>query len=189
MAQEQHEPKAKLSDLKRIIRRKLKKHGEHAHTDLNIYPMMDMMTILLVFMIMNFATESSNIMQSAELELPRSVSQDRVQAALVVQLSTGAIAVEGRSVVPLRNRQVDPSQKQGGANGFLITPLVTELRQHAERLKLIAQRNTRRPFNGDVEIVADRRIPYRTLVETVYTCGQAEFKNVRFVMLQDTASQ
>jgi biopolymer transport protein ExbD len=189
MAHEHPEPRAKLSDVKRVIRRKLKKHPEHEHNDLNIYPMMDMMTILLVFMIMNFATESGKIMQSAELELPKSISQDRVESALVVQISTAAVAVEGRSVVALRNRQVDPSQKQGGANGFLITPLLTELRQHAERLKMIATRNTRRPFNGDVEIVVDRRIPYRTLVETVYTCGQAEFKNVRFVMLQDTSAQ
>ena len=53
----------------------------------------------------------------------------------------------------------------GGANGFLITPLLNEMQQHRDRLKLIAQRNPRRPFTGEVQIIADRRTPFRTLSE------------------------
>jgi len=40
-----------------------------------------------------------------------------------------------------------------------------------------------------VQIIADKRTPYRTLIEVVYTCGQAEFKNVRFVVIQQGQSQ
>ena len=39
-------------------------------------------------------------------------------------------------------------------------------------------------IQAEVQIVADKRTPYRTLIEVVYTCGQAEFKNVRFVVVQ-----
>lgn len=179
-----HEQKATMAQVKRAIRRHLKKHPEHEETSLNIYPMMDMMTILLVFMIMNFATESANVMQSAELELPHTISKTRVEPSLIVQISTNSVVVEGHSVLQLRNGNVDASQKQGGSNGFLITPLLTEMQQHRDRLKLIAQRNPRRPFTGDIQIIADRRTPYRTIVEAVYTAGQAEFKNIRFVLLQ-----
>jgi len=49
--------------------------AEHEHQELNIYAMMDMMTILLVFLIQQFATTSANITQSAELQIPTSVSE------------------------------------------------------------------------------------------------------------------
>lgn len=181
---EQIRRRATTADLKRIIRKRLRRHPEHEHQELNIYAMMDMMTILLVFLIMQFAATSANIVQSAELQLPTSTSTRDARPALVVTIAQNNILVEGRPVMSLRNSSVDPSQKQGGANGFLIMPLQEELNKHRDRLKLIASRNPQRPFNGEIQIVADKRIPYRTLIETVYTCGQSEFKNVRFVVLQ-----
>ena len=101
-------------------------------------------------------------------------------------LATGSndVVVEGKQALSLRNGQVDPSQKQGGSNGFLVTPLLTVLQQHRDRLKLIAQSQPNRPFRGEVQIIADRRTPYRTLVEVLYTMGQAEFKAMRFVLLK-----
>ena len=38
------------------------------------------------------------------------------------------------------------------------------------------------PFVGNVQIIADKRTPYRTLSEVIYTLGQTEFKNLRFVV-------
>ena len=35
-----------------------------------------------------------------------------------------------------------------------------------------------------MQIIADKRTPYRTLVEVLYTMGQAEFKAMRFVLLK-----
>ena len=37
---------------------------------------------------------------------------------------------------------------------------------------------------GAVQIIADRRTPFRTLSEVVYTLGQAEFAELHFVVLQ-----
>lgn len=65
---------ARTSDVKRIIRKRLRRMPEHEHQELNIYAMMDMMTILLVFLIQQFATTSANITQSAELQIPTSTS-------------------------------------------------------------------------------------------------------------------
>ena len=38
------------------------------------------------------------------------------------------------------------------------------------------------PFVGDVQIIADKRTPFRTLSEVIYTLGQTEFKNLRFIV-------
>lgn len=181
-----HGEKATMAQVKALVRRRLRKVPPHEEQSLNIYPMMDIMTIILVFMIMQVANESANITQSDELQLPWTTSTEQLTDALAIQISRTEVIVDGRAVVQLRNGIVDPSQKQGGANGFLITPLLTEMQQHRDRLKLIAQRNPRRPFTGEVQIIADNRTPFRTLSEIIYTLGQAEFAHMHFVALEET---
>lgn len=178
---EQHEEKATMGQVKALIRKKLRRIPPHEEQSLNIYPMMDVMTIILVFMIMNVAQETADITQSDDLQLPWTTSTDPMSEAVTLQISRTEIIVEGNPTVTLRNGTVDPSQKQGGANGFLITPLLNVMQQHRDRLKLIAQRNPRRPFTGEVRIIADRRTPFRTLSEVIYTLGQAEFAHLHFV--------
>ena len=45
---------------------------------------------------------------------------------------------------------------------------------------MIASRNPGRPFRGEVRIIADKRTPFRTLGEVIYSLGQAEFGALRF---------
>jgi biopolymer transport protein ExbD len=180
------EKEATMSQVKALVRRKLKKHPEHEEQSLNIYPMMDMMTILLVFLIMQFAQASASVVQSDEMQMPYSTSRQEVEEALPIQISRTEIVVDSHRVLGLRNGTVDPSQKQGGANGFLITPLLTVMQQHRDRLKLIASHVPSRPFTGTVQIIADTRTPFRTLSEVIYTLGQAEFSHIHFVVLQQS---
>jgi biopolymer transport protein ExbD len=184
MAEEDDTRPASLADCRRIIRRKLRKREETEEVGLNIYPMMDMMTILLVFLIMQFASGAAEIVQSAELQIPTSTSEVEASEALSVILSSSEIVIEGKQVLALRNGKVDPSQKQGGGTGWLITPLYNNIKQHRDRLKLIASRNPRRPFRGEARIIADKRTPFRTLGEVIYSLGQAEFGALRFVVLK-----
>jgi len=185
MAEENSEKRpATLADCKRIIRRKLRKREEHEEVGLNIYPMMDMMTILLVFLIMQFASSAAEVVQTDELQLPTSTSQVEAAQALGIVISNNEVVVEGQSVLALRNGAVDPSLKQGGGTGWLITPLFNNLKQHRDRLKLIASHNTQRPFHGEVRLIADKRTPFRTLGEIIYTLGQSEFGALRFIVLK-----
>ena len=177
------EKPASMSYVNRIVRAKLRRRPEPEHFGLNIYPMMDMLTILLVYMMSLFATSSAAAVQeSSELRIPYSTSKVEVSEALGVQISRSSVVVDGKPVLELRNGIVDPSLKQGGSSGFLITPLYKTLGEIRDRKKRTAQRFTNQPFVGDVQIIADKRTPYRTLSEVIYTLGQTEFKNLRFVV-------
>lgn len=185
MAEAEHDERpATLAHCKRIIRSKLRSREEPEEMGLNIYPMMDMMTILLVFMIMQFANGAAEIVQSSELMLPTSTSEAEAAQALSIVISNSEIVVEGKQALTLRNGKVDPSVKQGGGTGWLITPLYNELKEHRDRLKTIASRNAQRPFRGEVRIIADKRTPFRTLGEVIYSLGQTEFGAIRFVVLK-----
>ena len=177
------EKPASMSYVNRIVRAKLRRRPEPEHFGLNIYPMMDMLTILLVYMMAIFATSSAAAVQeSSELRIPYSTSKVEVSEALGVQISRSSVVVDGKPILELRNGIVDPSLKQGGSSGFLITPLYKTLGEIRDRKKRTAQRFTNQPFVGDVQIIADKRTPYRTLSEVIYTLGQTEFKNLRFVV-------
>jgi len=175
---------ATIGDCKRLIRRAIAKREAPEEVGLNIYPMMDMMTILLVFLIMSFASGGAEIVQSEELQLPTSTSQVDAAEALGIVISQSEVVVEGKQVLALRNGKVDPSLKQGGGNGWLITPLYNNLKQHRDRLKLIAAKNPQRQFRGEVRLVADKHTPFRTLGEVIYSLGQAEFGAIRFIVLR-----
>ena len=74
---------------------------------------------------------------------------------------------------------VDPSHKQGGGTA-LITPL---LRNGATPRSSQADRAAQSATSvGTIRIIADKRTPYRTLTEVIYTLGQAEFKALHFVL-------
>ena len=195
MSQETDEEPATMQQVKRIIRKKLRRQPKHDATELNIYPLMDIMTILLVFMIMQFAQEAAAVVQGPTLQIPWSVSRVDPDEALTIQISypadgqAGTIVVDGSPTVELRpDGSVDPSHKQGGGNGFLITPLHDVMTQHRDRLRQIAQMSANRPFTGTVRIICDKRISFRTLSEVIYTLGQAEFSNIHFVVLRQGGS-
>jgi biopolymer transport protein ExbD len=177
------QPEATMGEVKRLVRRKLRKQEHEEHHGLNIYPMMDMMTILLVFMVMQFASSTAAVVQETdELRLPYSTSAAELSDAVPVQITRHEVSVDGELVLRLRDGWVNASDKQGGENGMLVMPLFRNLGRIRDQKKMIAARNPNRPFEGNVQIIADKRTPYRTLSEIIYTLGQTEFNNLSFVV-------
>ena len=93
---------ATMGQVKAAIRRKLRRHPEHEHTDLNIYPMMDMMTILLVFMIKTMASAASPLSLPVALP-PSSTPIGEPEEAVTVTIAKSAILVEGEPIVAVKN--------------------------------------------------------------------------------------
>ncbi len=157
--------------------------GEVGH--LNITAMMDMMSILLVFMLKQFAVAQASMnLDQGQLQLPKSSADLKPPPSVNVTVTTSAIIVEGDAVAPVRAGAVDPSTKRDGASGYYITPLVETLQKHANRLKkLEVLTHGGSKFEGTMLMLVDRSIPYRLLTEVLYSAGQAEFRNYKLVVL------
>ena len=74
--------------------------------------------------------------------------------------------------------------KPGDLQGKLILPLDAALKKEVEKLKYIAERNPSSPFNREVSIIGDKRVSYDLLSSVLYTAGQNELENFRFIILQ-----
>jgi biopolymer transport protein ExbD len=156
---------------------------EHQMAYLNITPMMDMMTILLVFLLKQFSVQAAAASMSEGLQLPSSIAETQRSPAVNLTVTKNAILVEGDAVCPVHAGAVDPSAKRDGANGYYITPVVETLIKHANRLKKLAALGSA-PFDGTAMVMVDKSIPYRLLSEVLYSAGQAEFANYHLVVIK-----
>jgi biopolymer transport protein ExbD len=177
--------KATILDVRRaMVHKRHKRHVEHVDESINIIPMLDMMMIILVFLLKTLSNSSNNIPQSDDLRLPKSTAIDDPSGAIQVIVSRVSVSVNNRTIgVTLRNGLVDPAQKRGGAAGFLINPLNTEMRDQHEHALAIS-RATNQPFRGEMALIADADTPLRTIYEVLYTCGQNGFSNFQLLVLK-----
>ncbi|HEY2746365.1 MAG TPA: biopolymer transporter ExbD [Polyangia bacterium] len=157
--------------------------AEHQMAYLNITPMMDMMTILLVFLLKQFSVQAASLQMPPEMQLPTSTIEQQRPLAVNITITQNAVLVEGDGVTTVRAGAVDPSVKRDGANGYYITPLVEVLTHHANRLKKIAAMGGT-AFDGTAMVMVDKNTPYRLLTEVLYSAGQAEFKNYHLVVIR-----
>ena len=110
---------------------------------LNIMPMMDMMTILLVAFIFQMATSATRA-EAGTVELPRTTTDAPLpEKAWTLVITPTGIVVEGKSIVSVNNGDVDPSEKEGGSLGIKIPRLsnfLASLRQ--EEIKQLQRRES-----------------------------------------------
>lgn len=151
---------------------------------LTITSLMDILTILLVFLLKSYSADPVNITQSDDLTLPDSSAQLAPEEAVPVAITTKGILVNDRPVAEVMDGNVDPSVKRDGENGFFITPLFDALTEEADRQKRIAKVNTAQEFTGMALVIAHKDTPYRLLNEVMYTAGQAQFAQFKFAVIK-----
>ncbi len=168
---------------RKALARKKRKEREAAGEikELNITAMMDMMTILLVFLLKSFASSSAAMTASEDVRPPVSSTRATPKDTVVVTVTPKNILVGEKEVLKLARGQIPPEALQGR----VVMPLDAQLKKEVEKLKYIAERNPSAPFSRELSVIADKTTPYDMLLTVLYTAGQNELENYRFVVLQD----
>ncbi|RMG61603.1 MAG: biopolymer transporter ExbD [Deltaproteobacteria bacterium] len=141
---------------------------------LNLTSMMDMFTIILVFLLTQISAQGQLLTVGENTPLPYSTSRKEVRPAVTVAVVGGTISVDGE-VVERNFLRYD---------GMLIDTLKAALDRKAKKLKEISKTNPTVVFRGEVLILADKTIPFKHLKKILYTCGQTEFINQSLAVLQ-----
>jgi biopolymer transport protein ExbD len=172
---------------KRLFRRARRKAREAAGEvkELNIVAMMDMMTIILVFLLKSYQASAINVNMSEHLAIPSSTTQLHPQENITVTISLQELTVNERKVLDVQGGVIPPGAKEAGkVDAFYVGALHDALKREVDKQKYIAQFNKDAPFSGRVNVVADRKVSYRTLMEVLYTAGQAELGEYKFMVLK-----
>lgn len=158
---------------KRRKQKRSKRSGEQEIKDLNITPMLDMMTILLVFLLKSFASSSQDV-NVANLVLPHSTTKLAIEEALTLMITENEILVDQKVVTLLEKGRVRSEDLPEGPQGYLIKPLYDALEARADHLKKIEEFGGTQ-FVGRIAIIADKNTSYKVLFRVLYTAGRAEF--------------
>src|SRR5580704_7404917 len=157
---------------------------------LNITAMMDMMTIILVFLLKTLSTSTASLPQSQDLQLPKSVlttEQDSDPDGLPVIVSKSQIIVGEAVVGPVppdaAQYGVEAKYKRGSRNDYFIVPLGSATQSWRDTDKRIRMATGKDPTHSEAIIIADQSTPYRLLTEVMYTLGQTEFAKFHLMVL------
>jgi biopolymer transport protein ExbD len=182
---------ASMATYKRELRRAIAKNAAEPEINfLNITAMMDMMTIILVFLLKSLSTTAS-LPQSDDLKLPKSVldtQPDSEPEGLLVIVSKSQIIVGESVVCPVppdaAQYGTEARYKRGSRNDYFIVPLGNALQSWRDSDKIIRRAAGKDPSHSEAVLVGDSRTPYRLLTEVMYTLGQTEFSKFHMLVMQ-----
>jgi biopolymer transport protein ExbD len=180
---------ASMATYKRELRKEIKRKAHEPEINfLNITAMLDMMTIILVFLLKSMSQSSASIPQSADLTIPKSVlTTEASQEGVAVLVSKSQIVVDDNVICPVpadATHGVEGKYKRTGPTDLYIVPLANALQSWRERDRQVRLATGKDPSASEAIIIADSGTPYRLLVEVLFTLGQSEFAKFHLMVLQ-----
>lgn len=132
--------------------------------------LMDMFTIILMFLLSTFSSDTANISASKKFTLPESTASAPYQQRLAIQITTDEILVEG--IVVAAVDEVLASEE------LLIEPLHKALEAEAKKSIFIAESNTEMELSREVVIQGEKSIPFQLIEKIMFTSGQIGYSNI-----------
>ncbi len=181
---------ASMVTYKRLLRKEIRKRAIEPEINfLNITAMMDMMTIILVFLLKSMAASSASLPSSDDLKMPKSVvTTEASQEGLAVIVSRSGILVDGNLICPL---PPDPThgvegryKRSGGTNDLYIVPLANAAQAWRDRDVAVRAAMGKDTSSSEAILIADAGTPFRLLVEVIFTMGETSFAKFHLMVMQ-----
>ena len=163
----------------RVLGGKLGKGRKALNAELNVVPMVDMMTMLVIFLLQQFSATGEVLYMQKDIKLPEAAHGQAIEPAPVIAISGDQVVVDGQKVAEMR-------ELEGEGLLLNIQPLEEKLRDAKKRFDFLHQNDPDREKNwkGDVNIQADVKVPFRILKRVMFSAAQAGYYNVNFAALE-----
>jgi biopolymer transport protein ExbD len=167
---------AKRFEKSKILGGKIARGRKSTNADLNVVPMVDMMTMLVIFLLQQYSAAGEVLFMQKDIKLPDAQHGQMIEMAPVVAVSADQVVVTGVKVADIRELDSD--------SGYLNIPTLEErLRDEKKRWEFIHQQDPSKKWDGVVNIQADKAVPFRIIKRVMYSCGVAGYFNVNFAAL------
>ena len=140
---------------------------------LNIMPMLDVFSILILFLLMSFSSDPVSHDLTAGLELPESLSLRSLDEIPTITMTKTEIRVGDRVISALVKGEVPETNRSQGA----ILPLFKELEKLAASNKVRKEQknNDSGPQRDALTVEMDQELTFKLLKRVMLTAQQAEF--------------
>jgi len=160
-----------------------KRLGGHTF-EINLTSMIDMFTIILLFLLKSYSVADVSLSPPKDIRLPSSISEKVPHMSVKVDVGKEIILVDGRPAVYLRQGRF----KKGDVRGLIILPLFYELNAISKAKIQLEKNHPEKKFNREIILFGDKSIPFSTLKRVLFTAGQARFEAFRFSVMRKVKS-
>lgn len=160
----------------KVLSKKLGGGGKKTgFADLNLTPLVDMFTLIVIFLLQQFSATGEVLFMSKDIKLPDVQFGAEIQRAPVVGVSSESLTLEGKRLVDLVDIERDD---------FVNIPSLEEsLRDLKRAYEFMHQNDPNNPHKGDVNIQADRKIPFKVIKRVMFSANAAGYPNINFAAL------
>ena len=165
---------------------KLRGRRKKSKPKLMLTSLLDMFTIILLFLLVNFDAENKEFKKNDSVDLPSSTARNAFKPATNVAVTLDGIVlyaiddtkkVKPRTIVQFQNGK--PSAEAFEAGKF------PDLVEVLERILDKRQENSQNPDEESIVMIqADRRLEYRTLYLVMRSAREAGFDKHRLVVMK-----
>lgn len=172
---------AKRFEKSKVLGGKMGHGRKSTNADLNVVPMVDMMTMLVIFLLQQFSSTGEVLYMQKDIKLPDSHHGQLIEIAPVVAISAEQVVATGVKVADIADLDRD--------SGYLNIPTLEErLRDEKKRWEFIHKSDPNSKWDGLVNIQADKAVPFRIVKRVMYSCGVAGYFSVNYAAMDAGAA-
>jgi predicted SprT family Zn-dependent metalloprotease len=140
--------------------------------------MMDMFTIILIFLLFSFSEQPENLTLGKDLELPRSTADTEYQQAVKIILTKNELRVNDDIMAQVQNQQIVGLAPHDLASSTLFKRL------KRYRTGLAAEKDADQKI-PHVLFLCDKSHSFQTINSVIKTSGLAGYPNFQFGVLEE----
>jgi biopolymer transport protein ExbD len=150
--------------------------------DIDITSLLDILTILLVFLLQSYNSSGTQINVPKEIDLPKSASETQNSFGVNVQVSKTQIWVDDNEVVNTENVNAAQVFDEGGRRIVPLFNQLVKIREAVQQTEKLGPEGNEK-FTGIANLIVDKSLKYSYLKRIMYTCATAGYKEFKFVVL------
>ncbi len=152
-----------------------------ASTGLNITSMMDMFTIILLFLLKSFSADGSMLTNADDLALPNSVSNKRPEEVnLQLAVTSDSILIDNAAVESTKKIW---ETEQDKFDVDTLSLLDAQLKKHMRAEEEMVKRGILNEVKGEIVVQVDKNINFDILYKIMRLCGRNGYVNMKFAVM------
>jgi biopolymer transport protein ExbD len=160
--------------LSKLLGGKLAKGRKSGNAELQLTSMVDMFTLLVIFLLANFSA-SGEMLPGKDIQLPTAIHGTALERVPVVAITDSFVALEGQRIVSADETARDEILE--------IRQLEDHLRDMKKLEELVHRGDADHAFAGKINIQADKKTHFKLIKRVMYSCAVAGYDQINLAAL------
>lgn len=144
------------------------------NAELNVVPMVDMMTMLVIFLLMSFSASGEILFVQKNITLPDAQNWSDLERAPVIGVTKDVVTLDGKQVAT-----GEELMKDSATGDAKIPELADQLVTAKNNYKLL---HPTEDFKGVCIIQSDKSVEFKMLRKVMFSAAAAGYQNVNFAV-------